>query len=135
MAELITRREFLRKGGISLVAVGLTGSCSRKSQPSPTKSKSSSQNKNDARLAPLMKTLSEMRAELRSLKKALVAQRKSGGNFGPLMSQFAKKQRTYRSYHIAYSELKGKKRDDIEPLLARNKPDEATISKIKQPYL
>lgn len=57
---------------------------------------------------------------------------KSGGSiyFGDLQD----KSYEYRHYHIAYSELRGKKREQIEKPREDNLPDEKFIEKIKVKY-
>jgi hypothetical protein len=85
--------------------------------------------RDDPRLASLKKVMAEMRAELKSLKKSM-----AGGRSGRLHAQFAKKARTYRSYHIAYGELQGLERTRIERSRPNNRPDEKEIAAVKQKY-
>ena len=124
MAETITRRAFIRALGASLAAVGVE-SCRAKRAEAPKSAEMDSA---------LKKELDGMRAELKRLKKNLVEVRKARGNSGPLASQFAKKQRVYRLHHIAYSELRGKKRAQIERPHAGNAPNEAEIARMKKRY-
>ena len=127
MAETISRRGFIRVMGTSLAALGTVGveSCRAKRAKVP---------KNAQTYPALKKELDGMRAELKLLKKNLVKVRKARGEFGPLASQFAKKQRVYRLHHIASGELRGKKRNQIERPHDGNAPNEAEIAKIKKRY-
>ena len=163
MAEKISRRKFIRVAGTGLAALGTLGaeSCRKKRGARQKKVEKAPLSKGAEKLPQLdqedklpqldnaekppsskkagafpelKKDMDKMKAELKLLKKNLVAARKAKGKFGPLASQFAKKQRVYRSYHIAYAELRGKKRNQIERPLARNRPDEAAIARIKKQY-
>ncbi len=163
MAEKISRRKFIRVAGTGLAALGTLGaeSCRSKRRKQQQKTEKAPLAKDAEKLPQLdqenklpqlenaekppeskkagtfpelKKNMDKMRAELKLLKKNLVAARKAKGKFGPLASQFAKKQRVYRSHHIAYAELRGKKRNQIERPLARNRPNEAEIARIKKQY-
>jgi hypothetical protein len=163
MAEKISRRKFIRVAGTGLAALGTLGaeSCRSKRRKQQKKIEKAPLSKGAEKLPQLdredklpqlenaekpasskkpgafpglKKDMDKMRAELKLLKKNLVAARKAKGKFGPLASQFARKQRVYRSYHIAYAELRGKKRDQIERPLARNRPNEAEIARIKKQH-
>lgn len=87
-----------------------------------------------AKIAELRKLLREMRADLRRCKEALIARKKAGKSFGHLASQLYRKQRTIRNYHIALSELRGKRRKQIERPRKGNLPCEYTIARIKKRY-
>jgi len=127
MAGKISRRKFIGVMGTSLAALGAVGSES-------CRSKRAVKPKKVEEFPALKKDLNGMRAELKLLKKNLVGIRKARGDFGPLASQFAKKQRVYRHHHIAYAELRGKKRNQIERPHTGNPPNEVEIANIKKRY-
>ena len=87
-----------------------------------------------AKIAELRKLLHEIRTDLRRCKEALIARKKAGKSFGHLASQLYRKQRTIRNYHIALSELRGKRRKQIERPRRDNLPYEYTIARIKKRY-
>ncbi len=60
-------------------------------------------------------------------------QRKSGWSY--LAWGLQTMSREYRHHHIAYSELRGKTRDQIEKPRENNLPDEDIIKSIKAEYL
>jgi len=77
--------------------------------------------------------LKKLAAEIRVDKLVLVKTQKAHGQYGGLMSMLYYKSRDYRHHHIAYCELRGKTRDQIEQP-KYSKPNEYVISQIKKKY-
>lgn len=137
MANKLTRRKLLKLlgSGAASVTVAATGSLFGFSAIGVKKRLIQTESHIDsAKRAELRKLLHEMRADLRRCKKALIARKKAGKSFGHLASQLCRKQHTIRNYHIALSELRGKRRKQIERPRKGNLPCEYTIARIKKRY-
>jgi hypothetical protein len=124
MAERISRRAFLRiaGAGVAACAAGTSdlGSTPARGRETPPE------------FPELKKTLIKLRADLSEAKRTLVSARKAGRKAGPEAADFSKKSRAYRHHLIAYSELRGKKREEIEKPGRSNRPNEAEIARIKR---
>jgi len=74
--------------------------------------------------------------EIRELKKEFKDSQRARGGGGDyyIMSELYHKSYEYRHRHIAYSELRGKTRDQIEKPKENNLPNEKAIEKIKKDY-
>jgi hypothetical protein len=92
----------------------------------------------ETKLLQLKNYLKNLAVEIKQNKKELKeAQRnfkdnKGGG--GGLMYDLFIKRRNYRHHHIAYSEMRGKTREQIEKPRQDNLPNEDFITKIKKEY-
>jgi hypothetical protein len=134
MVNKLPRRKFLKLLGTS-ITVAVIGPLSGFSAVRAKKTlKKTESHIDNAKRAELRKLLHEMRTDLRRCKEALIARKKAGKSFGRLASQLHIKQRTIRNYHIALSELRGKRRKQIERPRKSNLPCEYTIARIKKRY-
>ena len=88
-----------------------------------------------SKIKELKNWLKEEGKKLRALKlETKNHQRKHNGDAWKLQMSLAAAKRDYRHHHIAYSELRGKTRDQIECPRDDNYPDEAEIQRIKEQY-
>lgn len=79
--------------------------------------------------------LKELAIEIREFKtKHKEIQRENCGGGSEYLPDIYHRQVTYRHHHIAYSELRGKTRDQIEKPRENNLPNEDRIKKIKEKY-
>jgi hypothetical protein len=79
--------------------------------------------------------LKKLAIEIREYKsKHKEVQRQNGGGGSRYIGEIYSRQFLYRHHHIAYSELRGKTRDQIEKPKENNKPNEKVIEKIKKDY-
>lgn len=79
--------------------------------------------------------LKKLAIEIRTLKqKHREVQRQNKGGGSGYIPDLYYKCRDYRHCHIAYSELRGKTRDQIEKPKENNKPNEKDITQIKEKY-
>jgi len=81
----------------------------------------------------LKELLKGIAAEIKQDKFVLVKTQKAHGRANNLMFLLCCKRQNYRDYHIAYCELRGKTRDQIEKP-KYSKPNEFNISMIKKAY-
>ena len=88
-----------------------------------------------------------MRSKIKELKQWLITnateiretrkihkENQSSRNDNSLMWKLCSKSRHYRHHHIAYSELRGKIREQIEKPRSDNLPSEKLIEQIKEKY-
>jgi hypothetical protein len=79
--------------------------------------------------------LKELAVEIREYKdKHKEVQRQNKGGGSKYIGEIYHRQYLYRHHHIAYSELRGKTREQIEKPKENNKPNEKVIEKIKKDY-
>jgi len=89
----------------------------------------------ETKLLQLKNLLKEFAIEIKELKKDLKeTQRQNNGAGGGLMFNLFVKRRDCRHHHIAYSEMRGKTREQIEKPREDNLPNEDLITKIKKEY-
>ena len=79
--------------------------------------------------------LKEMACELTVRKTDLkISQRANLAEAATLMWSLCWKRADYRNHHIAYCELKGRTRDQIEQPRKGNEPNESAIASVKAKY-
>lgn len=79
--------------------------------------------------------LKELAVEIREYKeKHKEIQRQNGGGGSGYIGDLYRRQYLYRHHHIAYSELRGRTRDQIERPKEDNKPNEKVIAQIKEKF-
>ena len=89
-----------------------------------------------------MKNIQKLKAELKTKAQNIkdtrarlkIAQRKGGYKAGTMQCGILSLIRDFRHHHIAYCELRGRTRDQIENPRIDNLPDESTINRIKEEY-
>jgi len=86
-----------------------------------------------SKIKELKELLKSIASEIKQDKVVLVKTQKAGGMAGMLMYSLYRKRRNYRHHHIAYCELRGKTRDQIEKP-KYHMPDEFEIERIKKAY-
>lgn len=88
----------------------------------------------ETKLLQLKNWLKNEAVEIKEAKKELKEAQRSSNSSGELMFSLFMQRRNYRHYHIAYSEMRGKTRDQIERPREDNLPNEDLIAKIKKDY-
>ena len=79
--------------------------------------------------------LKKLAVEIREYKrKHKEVQRQNGGGGSKYIGEIYYRQTMYRHHHVAYSELRGRTRDQIEKPKEDNKPNETLITQIKEKY-
>jgi hypothetical protein len=137
MVHKLSRRKFFRFLGTGLASISvavMVPSFGFSAVRKKGKLKKAEPSTDSTKRAELRKLLQEMRTDLIRCKKALIARKKAGRPYGHLASRLHRKQRTVRNYHIALSELRGKRRNEIERPRNDNLPCEEAIARIKKRY-
>lgn len=90
-----------------------------------------------------MKNIQKLKAELKTkalnlkdTRARLKTEQRNGGGYkaGTMQCGMLSLKRDFRHHHIAYCELRGRTRDQIENPHTDNHPNEATIKRIKEEY-
>jgi len=72
--------------------------------------------------------------EIREIRKVLKESQRNGGAAWKWQHKLSSMSRDYRHHHIAYSELRGKTREQIEIPREDNLPNEDIIKSVKEKY-
>lgn len=82
----------------------------------------------------LKKLAIKIKKDKKELKEAQRSYKDGKGAGSELMCGLFLERRNYRHHHIAYSEMRGKTRDQIEKPREDNLPNEDLIAKVKKEY-
>jgi hypothetical protein len=128
MSHTMSRREFLRHVNTGFVAGGILIAIGSKN---PFDIKESWLTIDHTKKEELKNYITWLQRDIKK-DKVLIAQRsRAGQEIGNIASNLCHKQTRFRHYQIAYSELQGRKREQIEKPAYDNRPDERTIRRIK----
>lgn len=78
--------------------------------------------------------LKETATKIRQLKAAIPELQRAGKAYWREQGSLASAKYEYRHHHIAYCELRGRTRDEIESPRDGNEPNESHINRIKEQY-
>ena len=88
----------------------------------------------NTKLSELKELVKSMAATIKQSRKELKTNQREGNSCWREQGLLFFTGRKYRWHHIAYSELRGRTRDEIEHPNADNPADESFISRIKEQY-
>ncbi|MCP4129838.1 MAG: hypothetical protein GY754_02365 [bacterium] len=130
----LTRKGFVKTCGSVLAALFVGSSFSRVFASSKKKGYHKKASQLKAQIAGLKKKVNSLQNTIRKDKAALKARGKTGKPCGHIDARLHKNGIKMRHYLIAYSELKGRMRKEIERPGKNNLPSERAISRIKNQY-
>ena len=138
MKKSMNRREFLKYFGIGIIGGGVF-----LLSPLPGNIKSPRNNElqtqanetgDNSKLCELRKLIAKLQNDIKQDKIMYSRGSRAGQDVGYIAAGLRGKQREFRHYQIAYSELLGRKRNEIESPHNHNQPDELLISRIRRQF-
>lgn len=138
MDDKINRRDFLKFISAGLIGGGLMllsplhGNKVVFRGDGPVKSAGMSDG--NPRIAELKKKITDLQIDIKNDKISCASGSRMGRDISRIASRLPEKQRQFRHYQIAYSELRGRARKEIEVPSKKNRPDELLISRLIRKY-